>query len=215
MTPARKRTVLCAVIQAGTDAAACERLSAALAAASLASIVIAPVAGRTLDAASARPLVELAQSKGVAALVDADASLARTLRADGVQLRPSAATAESYAEARDILGGRAIVGADAGSSRHDAMTLAEAGADFIAFGLDSPRSDATEQQRLDLVAWWAEIFEIPVVALDVERADEAESLARAGADFICVPIAAGRPIAELQSWLGEIADAARIAEHAA
>jgi len=61
-----------------------------------------------------------------------------------------------------------------------AMTLAEMGADYIAFGgapLDS-------EQRAELVAWWSEIFQIPCVALDVEDAEEAARLAKLGADFV-------------------------------
>lgn len=211
MTPAREPPQLCAVIEAGSDAAARERLSAAIAAVSVASVVIAPLPGRALDAAAARPLVELAQAKGIAALIYADAALARTLRADGVFLPPSS----SYEDARDILDSRAIVGTDAGHSRHDAMTAAEAGADVIAFGLAGPRSAESETQRLDLVSWWAEIFEVPVIALDVEHPGEAAALAQAGADFISVRIAPGRAIAELHDWLVAIARAVRTPEHAA
>ena len=129
---AETATQLYAVIEAGE--AALDRLAAALSAAEIASLLIAPPPGGTLDAAAARPLVEAAQRQGVAALIADDARLARTLRADGVHLGIAKDPAGAYAEARSILGQGGIVGVDPGISRHDAMTLAEDGADYIAFG---------------------------------------------------------------------------------
>ena len=84
MPDAETTCQLYVVIEAGD--AAPERLAAALAAADLASVLIVPPAGRALDAAAARPLIELAQRRGAAALVAADARLARSLGADGVHL---------------------------------------------------------------------------------------------------------------------------------
>ena len=59
------------------------------------------------------------------------------------------------ASARSILGPGGIVGVDPGISRHDAMTLAEAGADYIAFGApihlkdrDKARDAARRADRL-------------------------------------------------------------------
>ncbi len=87
-----------------------------------------------------------------------------------------------------MLGTRYIVGVDVGRSRHDAMTLAEAGADYIAFGIPPHVEDraASAARRLELVAWWSEIFEIPCVAFDVDTADDATALAGAGADFVAM-----------------------------
>ena len=49
---------------------------------------------------------------------------------------------------------------------------------------------ANETARLaELIAWWAEIFEVPCVPWDVETAEEAESLAGLGADFIALSTA--------------------------
>jgi thiamine-phosphate pyrophosphorylase len=123
---AETATQLYAVVEAGE--AALDRLTAALSAAEFASMLILPPAGGALDAATARPLVEAAQEKNVAALIADDAQLARTLRADGVHLSPTKKLADAYAEARSILGRVGIVGVDPGISRHDAMTLAEDGA---------------------------------------------------------------------------------------
>ncbi len=127
------------------------------------------------------------QKLGIAALVT-DAALARIVKADGVHLPASKSIVEVYREARETLSGRLIAGADAGRSRHDAMTLGEAGADYVAFGIPAHVEDreTAAGRRRDLVAWWSEIFEIPCVAFDVATPEDAEDLVQAGADFIAV-----------------------------
>jgi len=172
--------------------AAADRLAAALAAADIASVLIRPAAGQALDVAAARPLVELAQKAGAAALIADDAELARTLRADGVHLSAGGDPAEAYETARGILGGRYIVGADTGGSRDDAMTLAEIGADYVAFAPEA----ADTSLRDELCEWWAEIFEVPCVALDVATADEAASLQAVRCDFVGITLPASAPAAE-------------------
>jgi len=199
-----------AVVEAGPGAL--ERVEAALAAADLAALLLVPVGDATTgDARAAKPLVEAAQRAGVAVLLSGDAQLVRILKADGVHVPPSRAIAEAYEEAREIVGQRAIVGADPGISRHDAMALAEAGADYIAFGAPSHLNDRAKARarRDELVAWWGEIFQIPCVAFDVETADEAETLAAAGADFIAVTLAPGQPPAAVRDALAGIAAAIR------
>jgi thiamine-phosphate pyrophosphorylase len=171
--------------------AASAQLRAILDRTAVASVVIAPASTtKRLDATAARALIELAQSRGAAALLEGEPHLVRTLEADGVHMPWSPAVAEQLAAAREIIGGRLIAGADAGRSRDDAMTLGELGADYVAF---SVRADVEDQstahaRRLDLVQWWCEIFEVPAVALDVESADEAAALADAVCDFVAVRV---------------------------
>lgn len=204
------RCQLYLVVEAGPGAP--ERLAAALEAVRAASVLIVPASDATLTIETARPLVELAQRKGAAALLLDRAELARTLRADGVHLGSSATLEQAYAEARDVLGNRTIVGVSPGGSRHDAMTLAEAGADYMAFAATDRRDDDDDNtmDQLDLVAWWAEIFELPCVAFDVESADDALELAAAGADFVGVRLPVATPLAEIAGWLDEV-DAATVA----
>jgi thiamine-phosphate pyrophosphorylase len=204
---AETATQLYAVVEAGE--AALDRLTVALSAAEFASMLILPPVGGTLDAGAARPLIEAAQEKNVAALIADDAQLARTLRADGVHLSATKKLADAYDEARSILGRVGIVGVDPGISRHDAMTLAEDGADYLAFGAPPHLNDRNKARarRDELIAWWAEIFEAPCVAFDVETPEEAEALSRAGADFIAIRLPVGATPAAARELVAGIAAA--------
>ncbi len=183
MPDSQERCRLILLVQSGADA--CEQLAAALEATDIATVIITAA-----DAETAKPLIAIAQKAGAAALLAGDPQLARTLKADGVHL-PVGSTDADYADARGILGQRFIIGADAGRSRDAAMHLGEAGAEYIGFGIPEFVGDmeTARARQLDLIAWWAEIFEVPCVAFDVETASDAEALARAGADFIAVRLA--------------------------
>jgi thiamine-phosphate pyrophosphorylase len=209
VTQARTDCQLYAVVEAGE--AALERLNAALSAAPIASVLIAAAPGGALQAPAARALVVAAQRHGAAALLADAPELARTLGADGVHLSPAKDPMPAYASARAVLGRQAIVGADAGLSRHHAMELAEAGADYIAFGAPAGLEDrATARARRDeLIAWWAEIFEAPCVAFDVAAPAEAEALAEAGADFVAVRLPAAGPPAAARDLVADVAAAVR------
>ena len=206
------RAALMIAVEAGDGAA--ERLAAVLAAVPVASIIVQPAAGRALSAPDVLPLVAIGQKAGASVLVAGDARLARTVKADGVHLGVSETIVEDVREARAVVGGRAAVGGDAGRSRDDAMTLGEIGADYVAFGIPAfvkDRETAFDRQ-LDLVAWWAEIFEVPCVAMDAAGVGEAGALAAAGADFVCLGLAGGIAVADAvetaRTWLAGITDAA-------
>ena len=197
-------------------------LTAVLARMPVASVLFQPTSGAKLSAAAVKPLIDLAQSKNVAALLLDDIALARSLRADGVHLSAGEDVVSRYHEAREVLGSRAIVGADAGGSRHVGMELGEAGADYVAFGavppLASIETDDTIEadlagpfDQLGLVAWWSAVFEVPCVASGVDTAAAAAEFAAAGADFIAVKIRAAEPLAAALDALQSIV---RGVEHA-
>lgn len=197
-------------------AAAREHLAAILARLPVASVLFKPARGTALTVAAAKSLVDLTQGNNVAALLLDDVTLARTLRADGVHLSAASDVLQRYREARELLGGRAIVGADAGGSRHVAMELGEAGADYVAFSetrsAQPPPSDddigpdlVGPFDRIDLVDWWSTVFEVPCVAFDVEDAQAAAELMAAGADFVAVAAPAAKPAAAVVEWLSGVA----------
>jgi thiamine-phosphate pyrophosphorylase len=131
------------------------------------------------DEIEASSLIDLVQACGLACLIEQDAALAERLGADGVHI---AADSTLYAEARNLLGDSASIGAGCGVSRHDAMRLAELGADYVAFGPNGTID--TIDQYAELIAWWAEIFLVPCVAWNVDNAEHAARLAALGADFV-------------------------------
>jgi thiamine-phosphate pyrophosphorylase len=119
------------------------------------------------------------RAHGLALLVENDAELAADLEADGVQLKAASA---DVASTRRIVGRDAIVGVDCGTSRHDAMTAGEAGADYV--GFSGVRQEAAGESIID---WWASLFEVPCVALDELPEVEARQLVLDGADFVTPP----------------------------
>jgi thiamine-phosphate pyrophosphorylase len=126
-------------------------------------------------------LVDSVQRSGLACLVANDASLAARLGADGVHIDGDPVV---YAEARRRLGADASIGAGCGLSRHDAMHLAELGADYVAFGPEGEGASDAIDRRAELIAWWSEIFVVPCVAWNVESPEEAARCAATGADFV-------------------------------
>ena len=189
--------------------AARERLTAVLDAGVVTSVLIQPLPGARLSASEVKPLVDVIQQHNVAALIDGDVQLARTVRADGVHLAHSADCLDVYREARATLGERSIVGADAGRSRHAAMSLAEAGADYISFGVGPsvPTSEDEPETREQLIDWWAGLFEIPCVAFDVVTPEDATTLADRGADFIAFALAPGIAPAAAKAFAETMAEA--------
>lgn len=184
-------------------------LEAALKAAPVSSLLLKAPVGAKLEAHTLKPLVELAQKKGIAALVADDWDLARIVRADGVHLSWAKDQLQRYEAARAALGTRYIVGADAGRSRDDAMSLGESGADYIGFGIPAhveDRDTAFSRQQ-ELLSWWSEIFEVPCVAFDAPTPEAATDLAAAHADFVAVMLPAGLSAQEGANRLSDFAAA--------
>jgi thiamine-phosphate pyrophosphorylase len=137
--------------------------------------------GAPIDEDHAGRLIDLVQASGLACLVENDAALAERLAADGLHLD---ANAETYTAARKLLGESANLGVLCGLERHDAMQMAELGADYVAFGRKAESIIDAIDQYADLIAWWAEIFVVPCVAWNVETAEQAAKFAALGADFV-------------------------------
>lgn len=153
-------------------------VAAALAEGDAASLLVGAGPGqREITQAMMTP----ARAHDVALLVEGDAGLAAELGVDGVQMKAGIA---DLARARQVLGATAILGVDCGNSRHAAMTAGEAGADYV--GFSGIRRDAEGES---LIAWWADLFEVPCVVLDAVPEEEARRHVLDGADFITPPVA--------------------------
>ena len=97
---------------------------------------------------------------------------------DGIEV----GTRADYDPARELLGHNHIIGALCGVSRHLAMDLAEAGADYVAF----------HQARLKphdepIIAWWSSLFQVPCVAADPVGPEAVAALLTQRPDFIRPP----------------------------
>jgi len=128
--------------------------------------------------AAAAALRPVAQGRGVAFLIDGRPGIAAETGADGVHVEG----ADAYDAARRAVGADAIVGVGCGGSRDAAMTAAERGADYVAFG--SFAAAAAAGSDLELLGWWSELMTVPCVAAGDAAPADAAALARAGADFV-------------------------------
>ena len=161
------------------SAALSSRLAHAIASTDTACVLLCPDRS-PLDDSTAN-LVDFVQGRGLACLVAEDAASASRLKADGVHLEADPAR---YTEARELLGAGANIGAACGLNRHDAMLLAEMGADYVAFDAADASDTGAIDRRAELISWWSEIFVVPCVAWNIAGAEEAAQCAALGADFV-------------------------------
>jgi thiamine-phosphate pyrophosphorylase len=119
-------------------------------------------------------------ARGVPLVLEQRVDLVAKLGCDGVHLRADRREVQAV---RRTLGETAIIGAAAGSSRHAAMEAADAGADYVTFGLFDPEPRPPEET---LLAWWQELMEPPAVAMGGITLENARRLAEAGADFLAL-----------------------------
>jgi thiamine-phosphate pyrophosphorylase len=151
---------------------------------------------------AANVLFPMAQELDVACLINDRPDLAKLAGADGVHIGQQDATIPF---ARKTLGADGIVGVTCHDSRH----LAEAGADYVAFGafFDTATKVPSSRATPDILSWWQEVMEVPCVAIGGINPDNGEDLMRAGADFLAVsggvwnwpagPVAASAAFAEM------------------
>jgi thiamine-phosphate pyrophosphorylase len=135
-----------------------------------------------------KALAPAVQGHGAALLVSTAgaidlAVLAARGGADGVHVE---AGADVVANLRERLKGERILGVGGVRSKHDAMSIGEAGADYLMFG--EPRADGFIPEReavTERAAWWAEIFETPCIAY-APTLDDVAAMAATGAEFVAI-----------------------------
>ncbi len=135
---------------------------------------------------AARVLQPIAQGRGVAFIMNDRPDLAAELDCDGVHVGEEDMP---YAEARRLLGPDRIVGVTCGDSRHRAVTAAEAGADYVAFGAFFPsmtKAGAKYRARPEVLADWSQTTIVPCVAIGGITQENCGPLVEAGADFLAV-----------------------------
>jgi thiamine-phosphate pyrophosphorylase len=150
--------------------------------------------GRTADALRA-----VAHGRDVALVIERHVLLASRHGLDGVHLTD----AKGLRAARAELGKDAIVGVFGGASRHDGLSAAEAGADYVSFGPVSGGLGDGSTAPLELFEWWSEMIEVPCVA-EGGLTDTALPALAAVADFLAFGEEIWRgddPAAELERML--------------
>lgn len=149
-----------------------------------------------------RPVVH---ARDVPLVIDTHLALVDRLGLDGVHLGDGA---RSVRKTRKALGADAIIGAYCEASRHEGLSAGEAGADYIAFGpLGETVLGSGVRVDRDLLAWWSEVIELPVVvegALDVDLIREFAPVA----DFFALGDEVWRspdPMATLRAFAAAVA----------
>ena len=134
---------------------------------------------RTIDA-----LRPVAQSRGVAFLLNDRADLVLSTGADGAHVGQTDGPA---ADARRLLPGLTL-GVTCHDSRDLAMQAGEDGADYVAFGAFYPTATKEAPTRAvpELLEWWSSLMELPCVAIGGITPQNCAPLVTAGANFLAV-----------------------------
>ncbi|WP_419729777.1 thiamine phosphate synthase [Lichenicola sp.] len=157
-----------------------------------------------------RPIV---QSRDIAFILNDRPDLAVRSGCDGAHV---GAEDIDIASARALLGDMQL-GVSCYDSRDAAMVAGEAGADYVAYGAFFPSPSKQTEIRSDpeLLHWWSEMMELPVVAIGGITPANCAPLVTAGADFLAVISAVWDhpegPAAGVRAMNAAIADAASAA----
>ena len=158
-------------------------LATSVQAADVAAVILKLVPGKDAEQIMrVHALAPTVQNAGAALLIDERVDLVGRTGADGAHLLGI----EVLKAAMPLLKPDFVAGSGGLATRHDSMTAAELGADYVMFGEPDaqgrrPGFDAVRER----VAWWAELFQIPCVGYAASLAEVGE-LARAGSDFVAL-----------------------------
>lgn len=126
----------------------------------------------------------LCECYGVPLIINDDIALAKEIAANGVHLGELDG---DIAAARAALDNSSIIGASCYDSLDRAQLLAEAGADYLAFGAFYPTSTKPDARCADLSSLSdAKRLDLPLVAIGGIRPQNVRVLRDAGADLIAV-----------------------------
>ena len=144
---------------------------------------------KDVDDDTVRRAVELvrpvAHARNVALILNDRPDIAVETGCDGAHV---GADDMPIAEARRVLGRGLQLGVSCYDSRDLALRAGEADADYVAFGAFFPSGTKTTGYTADteLLSWWSELMELPVVAIGGITAENCGALVRAGANFLAV-----------------------------
>ncbi|MEH6725957.1 MAG: thiamine phosphate synthase [Hyphomicrobiales bacterium] len=159
-------------------------LDTVLKAADVAAVLIAPRGPDNVSDAyqnDCKLLAPVAQARGAAALTMNDTQINGRANADGIHLTGN------LKELKEVISRfqpKKIVGAGAIKDRHDAMEKGEALPDYLLFGDVFETGESSLETTLELATWWADLFEIPCVAMAGKTLANVEDVLATGSDFI-------------------------------
>jgi thiamine-phosphate pyrophosphorylase len=135
--------------------------------------------------AAVKALTPIAHANSATLILNDRPDLAASLDCDGVHIGQSD---WPLSTARAAIGADRIVGVTCHDSRDLAMTAAEEGADYVAFGAFFPTStkETVHQPDPEILSIWQETMLTPCVAIGGITAANCRPLVTAGADFIAV-----------------------------
>lgn len=118
-------------------------------------------------------------------IINDDVALTRAVQADGVHLGKNDT---ALRDARDYLGTNTLIGISCYNDLNRAIAMAEAGADYVAFGRFFPSRTKPHAQpaTLDTLRQAKRTLNIPIVAIGGITLDNADLVIEAGADMIAV-----------------------------
>lgn len=128
-------------------------------------------------------LLQLCQQHHVPLLINDDVALAASVSADGVHLGKADA---SLAQARQQLGPQAIIGVSCYNSLQRAISAAQAGADYVAFGrfFSSHSKPDAQPAEAALLGQARRQLQLPIVAIGGITPENGQQLVAAGADLL-------------------------------
>ena len=161
-------------------------------------------------AAAIDVLRPITQERGVAFILNDDPELAAETGCDGVHVGQDDM---AYADARKLVGDDGIVGVTCLDSRDLAMSAADQGADYVAFGAFFPTDTKASKghPEPDILHTWSTFTTVPCVAIGGITPYNCAPLVQAGADFLAVVSAVWNhpdgPGAAVKAFNDAIADA--------
>ena len=151
---------------------------------------------------AAENLLPLCRAKNIKFIINDSVSLAQESNADGVHLGSDDG---NIAEAREILGAEAIIGASCYNSLELAKSAEKDGASYVGFGAFYATTTKTPkaQAELETLKKWKAASKLPCSAIGGITPQNAAPIIAAGADYICAisyiwnhPVSPEKAIAE-------------------
>ncbi|MEP4805546.1 MAG: thiamine phosphate synthase, partial [Hyphomicrobiales bacterium] len=159
---------------------------AALSSVPVAAVLIAPRdAGDASDTYQndCKLLTPIAQKHGAAVLTMNDTQVSGRANADGIHLTSNL---KELKEIASRFQPQRIVGAGAIHSKHDAMEMGEALPDYLFFGDPFESEGSNRDEAVELASWWADLFEVPCVAMGGTSENTLQETIATGIDFVGV-----------------------------